>query len=109
MREQGCIYPSYADMGKFQDRIREYVHFLLNEERLSNLFGVTYAYVMMIAMNERRRQILTSSAADALQNLKADKDDRDRFYFSAYDTVVTSAAFFCSSRCNVAPSARCRP
>ena len=79
MREQGCIYPSYADMGKFQDRIREYVHFLRNEDRLYNLFGVKYAYIMVVAMNEKRRQILTASAADALQRLNATKDDIDRF------------------------------
>jgi hypothetical protein len=53
---------------------------------------------MVVAMHERRRQVLVSYATDALQNLKADRDDIDRFFFGSYDPTMTAETFFCANR-----------
>lgn len=101
-KKQSCFLEyertsAYADMEKFQQRIRNYLLLFDNTTKLETLFGVKYPSLMMVVDNPDRLPILTTYCAQVLRDFKK-TDWESRFLFSSLDTSLTPLVFFCAHR-----------
>ena len=101
-KKQSCFLEyertsAYADMEKFQQRIRNYLFLFDNTTKLDTLFGVKYPSLMIVGDAAMRVPILTTYGARVLHDCQKTEWE-SRFLFSSRDASLTPIQFFCSHR-----------
>ena len=101
-KKQSCFLEyertsAYADMEKFQQRIRNYLLLFDNTTKLEALFGVKYPSLMIVVDAAMRVPILTTYGARVLHDCQKTEWE-SRFLFSSHDTSLSPVHFFCAPR-----------
>ncbi len=88
---------AYADMEKYQEKIRSYLLLFENASKLDLRFGVKTPSLMTVVDRPDRVPILTTYCARVLRQFRK-TDWESRFLFSSFDGTLTPLQFFCAER-----------